>query len=178
MKTFIQKLVLTISFTVLVSVVNGQSRLLKMLEQQRYAKIVRMNDEKTVACKKDYINQRALAYSYSQMEVTDKAYDAYYELFSKYPNKVDAVDQLYFALAARKLELYGLSDSLILGLKDSAMAGQPLFEELTYAFFDQNKEKRSDYWSEFNFESSYTIKPFKQNTQQGEYAILKGLNGE
>ena len=178
MKTFIQKLLLTISFTVLVSVVNGQSRLLKMLEQQRYAKIVRMNDEKTVACKKDYINQRALAYSYSQMEVTDKAYDAYYELFSKYPNKVDAVDQLYFALAARKLELYGLSDSLILGLKDSAMAGQPLFEELTYAFFDQNKEKRSDYWSEFNFESSYSIKPFKQNTQQGEYAILKGLNGE
>ena len=92
MKTFIQKLVLTISFTVLVSVVNGQSRLLKMLEQQRYTKIVRMNDEKTVACKKDYINQRALAYSYSQMEVTDKAYDAYYELFSKYPNKVESKD--------------------------------------------------------------------------------------
>ncbi len=178
MKTFIQKLVLTISFTVLVSVVNGQTRLLKLLEQQRYAKIVQMNDEKTVACKKDYINQRALAYSYSQMEVTDKAYDAYYELFSKYPSQVDAIDQLYYALTARKLELYGLSDSLILGLKDSAMAGQPLFEELTYAFYDQNKEKRSDYWSEFNFEPNYTIKPFKQNTQDGEYSIIKGFDGE
>jgi hypothetical protein len=106
MKTLIQKLVLTITFATLVSVANGQSRLLKMLEQQRYAKIVQMNDEKTVACKKDYINQRALAYSYSQMEVTDKAYDAYYELFSKYPSQVDAIDQLYYALTARKLELY------------------------------------------------------------------------
>ena len=156
---------------------NAQSKMLKLLEQEKYEEIVRINGGKTVAKKRDYPNQKMLAYSYSRMEITDKAFDAYFELAEKYPNEVSPLDLLYYALSARKMEMYGLSDSLILFLKDNFYAGIPLFDELTLEFYQENKDKREDYWAEFNFSDNYTAKKIPQSSKLGDYGIVATPDG-
>ncbi len=151
----------------------AQSKPVEKVKQQRYYNIIKENGNKTVAIKKDYINQRALAYSFAQSELNDKAFDAYTELLDKYSAQVDAVDRLNFALVARKLELYGLSDSLILSLKsNSEYVGKPLFEELNEQFYTENKDKRSDYWQEYDFNSNYSLKQFPAASAAAEYGIV------
>jgi outer membrane protein OmpA-like peptidoglycan-associated protein len=155
----------------------SQSKVVKLLSQHKFSEIARLNEFKSTAKKKDYTNQRVLAYSYAQMNMPDKAYDAYYELLERYPSQVDATDKLYYALSARNMQLYGLSDSILLSLKDSTFNGLPLFEELTYPFYLQNKDKRDDYWEEFNFASNYYFKPFDQNSVKGEFALVSNMKG-
>lgn len=151
----------------------AQSKPVEKVKQQRYYNIIKENGNKTVALKKDYINQRALAYSFAQSELNDKAFDAYAELLDKYSAQADAVDRLNFALVARKLELYGLSDSLILSLKsNSEYVGKPLFEELNEQFYTENKDKRSDYWQEYDFNSNYSLKQFPAASAAAEYGIV------
>lgn len=156
---------------------NAQSKMLKLLEQEKYEEIVRLNGGKTVAKKRDYPNQKMLAYAYSRMEITDKAFDSYFELAEKYPNEVSPLDLLYFSLSARKMEMYGLSDSLILFLKDNFYAGIPLFDELTPEFYEENKDKREDYWAEFNFSDNYVTKKVPQNSSLGDYGIVATPDG-
>lgn len=156
---------------------NAQSKMLKLLEQEKYEEIVRINGGKTVAKKRDYPNQKMLAYAYSRMEITDKAFDSYFELAEKYPNEVSPLDLLYFSLSARKMEMYGLSDSLILFLKDNFYGGIPLFDELTPEFYEENKDKREDYWAEFNFSDNYVTKKVPQNSPLGDYGIVATPDG-
>lgn len=155
----------------------AQNKEIKQLYQQRYAQIIHDNNNKSEAIKKDYLSQKALAYAYFQSEIPEKSFDAYSILFEKYPTQVDATDKLYFALVSRKIELYGFSDSLLLNLKSNDLKGQPLFEELTEQFYQNNKDKRSDYWSEFDFNTNYTIKPFPQNSKLGEYGLIRDSKG-
>ena len=151
----------------------AQSKEVNKINQQRYYQIIKENGNKTVANKKDYINQRALAFSFAQSELNDKAFDAYSELLEKYSSQADAIDKLNFALVARKLELYGLSDSMILILKsDPQYAGGPLFEELNDQFYAENKDKRADYWQEYDFNSNYTLKQFPAASSAAEYGII------
>lgn len=151
----------------------AQTKEVQKVKQQRFYQIIKENGNKTVAKKKDYISQRALAYSFAQSEMNDKAFDAYSELLDKYSSQVDALDKLNFALVARKLELYGLSDSMILVVKANAeYAGKPLFDELTEQFYSENKEKRSDYWQDFDFNANYNIKPFPGASAAAEYGIV------
>ena len=157
--------------------INAQSRMLKLLEQEKYEEIVRRNGGKSKAKKNDYVNQKILAYAYSRMEITDKAFDAYYELIEKYPSQVSALDQLYFALAARKMEMYGLSDSIILQLKESSFSGIPLFDELTLEFYEENKEKRDEYWAEFNFSNNYSVVKLPQATDKGDFGLIPTPDG-
>lgn len=156
----------------------SQKKIIKQLSQQRFHEIVNANQNKTVARKKGYVYQRALAFSYAQMAMPEKAYDAYFELLEKYPSNVDDVDRLQFALVARQMELYGISDSLLLQLKVTAFAGAPLFEELTEDFYVANKDKRSDYWEEFNFQDNYVFKKIPQNTKMSEYALVPDGKGK
>ena len=155
----------------------AQSKMLKLLEQEKYEEIVRVNGGKTVAKKRDYPNQKMLAYAYSRMEITDKAFDAYFELAEKYPNEVSPLDLLYYSLAARKMEMYGLSDSLILFLKDNFYAGIPLFDELTPEFYQENKDKREDYWAEFNFSDNYAVKKVPQSSKIADYGMVTTPDG-
>ncbi len=155
----------------------SQASLVNKLNQHKYAEIVRRNNNKTRSKFNDYLNQRALAFSYAQMDVPEKAFDAYSELLERYTDRVDAVDKLNFALSARKMELYGLSDSILLSLKDTAFIGLPLFEELTQQFFIENKDKRANYWEEFDFIDNYNIKAFPQNSKMGEYGLVKDGKG-
>lgn len=151
----------------------AQSKEVNKINQQRYYQIIKENGNKTVANKKDYINQRALAFSFAQSELNDKAFDAYSELLEKYSSQADAIDKLNFALVARKLELYGLSDSMILTLKSNPeYAGKPLFEELNDQFYAENKDKRADYWQEYDFNSNYTLKQFPAASSAAEYGII------
>ena len=151
----------------------AQTKEVNKINQQRYYQIIKENGNKTVAHKKDYINQRALAYSFAQSELNDKAFDAYSELLDKYSSQADAFDKLNFALVARKLELYGLSDSMILTLKsNSEYAGKPLFEELNDQFYAENKDKRADYWQEYDFNSNYSLKQFPAASSAAEYGII------
>lgn len=156
---------------------SAQSKMIKLLEQEKYEEIVRKNGGKTVAKNRDYPNQKILAYAYSRMEITDKAFDAYFELAEKYPNEVSPLDLLHFSLAARKMEMYGLSDSIILFLKDNFYAGIPLFEELTPQFYEENKDKREDYWSEFNFSDNYLVKKVPQSGSKGDFGLVNTPDG-
>lgn len=156
---------------------SAQSKMLKLLEQEKYEEIVRKNNGKTVAKKRDYPNQKILAYAYNRMEISDKAFDAYFELAEKYPNEVSPLDLLHFSLAARKMEMYGLSDSIILFLKDNFYAGIPLFEELTPQFYEENKDKREDYWSEFNFSDNYLVKKVPQSGSKGDFGLVNTPDG-
>lgn len=156
----------------------AQSNTLKLLEQEKYEEIVRINGKKTVAKKGNYINQSALAFAYSKLEIQDKAFESYMELSDRYPNDITATDLLNYALSARKIELYGFSDSVILLLKDNFYQGIPLFEELTLAFYSENKDKRSDYWEEFNFTQNYSIKPLEGGTGNGDYGIVPSPDGD
>ncbi len=161
-----------------VGVSSAQKGMLKLLKQEKYEEIVRRNDNKTVAKTRDYPNQKILAYAYSRMEITDKAFDAYFELAEKYPNEVSPLDLLYFSLSARKMEMYGLSDSIILFLKDNFYSGVPLFDELTPDFYQENKEKRQDYWAEFNFTENYTVKKIPQSSAKGDYGLITTPDGK
>ncbi|MDA8629900.1 OmpA family protein, partial [Bacteroidia bacterium] len=155
----------------------SQSNVLTLIEQERYEEVVRLNGNRTFAKKGDYINQSALAFSYAKMEIQDKAFEAYMELSDSFPNEITATDLLHYALTARKMELYGFSDSLILILKDNFYQGIPLFEELTPAFYSENKNKRSDYWEEFNFTDNYCIKPMKGGIGNGDFGLITLPNG-
>ncbi len=164
---------LIISSIFLLNTISAQTKEVQKVKQQRYYQIIKENGNKTVAKKKDYLSQRALAYSFAQSEMNDKAFDAYSELLDKYASQIDAVDKLNFALVARKLELYGLSDSMILVVKSTPdYAGKPLFDELTDQFYVENKEKRSDYWQDFDFNSNYSMKPFPGASAAAEYGIV------
>ena len=156
---------------------SAQSKMLKLLEQERYEEIVRKNGGKTVAKNRDYPNQKILAYAYNRMEISDKAFDAYFELAEKYPSEVSPLDLLYLSLAARKMEMYGLSDSIILFLKDNFYAGIPLFEELTPQFYEENKDKREDYWTEFNFSDNYLVKKVPQSGSKGDFGLVNTPDG-
>jgi len=170
LKRFVLILVVLISF----SVANAQQKEVKKLDQQRYHQIIKENSNKTTSKKNDYLAQRALAFSFAQSELTDKAFDAYAELLDKYPSQADAVDKLNYALVARKMELYGLSDSLILLVKSTPeFQDKPLFDDLTADFYAENKEKRSDYWADYDFNSKYTIKPFPNASALGEYGVVR-----
>ena len=174
LKRFVLILVVLISF----SVANAQQKEVKKLDQQRYHQIIKENSNKTTSKKNDYLAQRALAFSFAQSELTDKAFDAYAELLDKYPSQADAVDKLNYALVARKMELYGLSDSLILLVKSTPeFQDKPLFDDLTADFYAENKEKRSDYWADYDFNSKYTIKPFPNASALGEYGVVSDNNG-
>ena len=155
----------------------SQSNILTLLEQEKYEEIVRVNRNQTFAKKGDYLNQSALAFSYAKMEIQDKAFEAYTELSDSFPNDITATDLLNYALSARKMELYGFSDSVILMLKDNFYQGIPLFEELTPAFYSENKDKRGDYWEEFNFTDNYRIKPMEGGTGNGDFGLLTLPNG-
>lgn len=161
----------------LAGTLSAQKKMFKLLEQEKYEEIVRINGGKTVAKKKDYPNQKILAFAYSRMEITDKAFDSYFELAEKYPNEVSALDLLNLALSARKMELYGLSDSLILFLKDNFYNGIPLFDELTPEFYEENKDKRSDYWFEFNFSDNYNLRKLPNGSDKGDYGIVPTPDG-
>lgn len=156
---------------------SAQSKMIKLLEQEKYEEIVRKNGGKTVAKNRDYSNQKILAYAYSRMEITDKAFDAYFELAEKYPNEVSPFDLLHFSLAARKMEIYGLSDSIILFLKDNFYAGIPLFEELTPQFYEENKDMGEYYWSEFNFSDNYLVKKVPQSGSKGDFGLVNTPDG-
>ena len=155
----------------------SQSNILTLIEQEKYEEVVRLNGNRTLAKKADYLNQSALAFSYAKMEIQDKAFEAYTELSDSFPNEITATDLLHYALTARKMELYGFSDSVILMLKDNFYQGLPLFEELTPAFYSENKNKRSDYWEEFNFTDNYRIKPMKGGIGNGDFGLLTLPNG-
>lgn len=176
MNVFNKFILLTLTFC-WVGFSGAQSKMLKLLEQEKYEEIVRVNGGKTVAKKRDYPNQKMLAYAYSRMEITDKAFDAYFELAEKYPNEVSPLDLLYYSLAARKMEMYGLSDSLILFLKDNFYAGIPLFDELTPEFYQENKDKREDYWAEFNFSDNYAVKKVPQSSKIADYGMVTTPDG-
>ena len=157
----------------LANTISAQTKEVQKVKQQRFYQIIKENGNKTVAKKKDYLSQRALAYSFAQSEMNDKAFDAYSELLDKYASQIDAVDKLNFALVARKLELYGLSDSMILVVKSTPdYSGKPLYDELTEQFYTENKEKRSDYWQDFDFNSNYNMKSFPAASAAAEYGIV------
>ena len=155
----------------------SQSNILTLIEQEKYEEVVRLNGNRTFAKNGDYLNQSALAFSYAKMEIQDKAFEAYTELSDSFPNEITATDLLHYALTARKMELYGFSDSVILMLKDNFYQGIPLFEELTPAFYSENKDKRGDYWEEFNFTDNYLIKPMEGGTGNGDFGLLTLPNG-
>ena len=138
----------------------------------KFSDIIARNGGETASKDANYISQKALAYAWAQSQYPEKAYDAYYELMNLYPEQVDAWDRLSFALAARKMELYGISDSLLLELKDSAYANENIFNALTADFYAANKELRSDYWSAMDFTPFYVVKPFISNTDMGEYGLV------
>ena len=142
------------------------------MEEEHYEEIAHRNNYKATACKKNYIEQSALAFSYYEMEIADKAFDAYSILAKDYAESITPRDQLYFALVARRLENYTFSDSLILALKNDFFNGSVLFEELTYLFYEANKNKIEDYWNEFDFSKNYRIKQFKSKNKSPELGLL------
>lgn len=174
------------SFNYIVSVVVGilftntslfaQKKLVDDIYTYNYTKIINQNGGKAIAKKSDYPHQRALAYSLAQVEQNTLAFESYSELFSKYADKVDGYDKLCFALVARKMENYLLSDSLLLLLKSTDYASQPFFNELSQEFIDQNKTAES-YWAENDFSTFYSVKPFPSNTKLGEYALVPDKKG-
>ena len=174
---FIKSLAIVSFFTVgLVSNAFGQKRLANDIYTYNYAGIISKNNGKAIAKVSDYPNQRALAFSHSQVENSQLAFEAYSELFSKFPGQVDAFDKLCFALSARRVENYLLSDSLLLALKTTDYSGQPFFNELNQEFIDQNVDAES-YWTENDFSQYYSVKPFISNSALGEYAMVPDKKG-
>lgn len=97
--------------------VSAQRKLANDIYTYNYAGIITKNSGKAISKTSDYPNQRALAFSHSQVENNQLAFEAYSELFLKFGSQVDAFDKLCYAIVARKVENYLLSDSLILALK-------------------------------------------------------------
>jgi outer membrane protein OmpA-like peptidoglycan-associated protein len=176
MNLFKYSAILAIGLLGQVSNVSAQKKLANDIYTYNYAGIIYKNNGKAIAQKADYPNQRALAFSHSQVENNQIAFEAYSELFLKYGDKVDAFDKLCYALSARKVENYALSDSLLLVLKGTDYAAKPFFQELTQEFVAQNAGAES-YWSENDFAEFYTFKPFNSNTSLGEYALVPDKKG-
>ena len=109
--------ILTIGLLSQINPAFAQKKLANDIYTYNYSGIIYKNNGKAIAKTQDYPNQRALAFSQSQVENNQLAFEAYSELFSKYSDKVDAFDKLCYALSARKVENYTLSDSLLIGLK-------------------------------------------------------------
>ena len=154
----------------------AQKKLVDDIYTYNYTKIINQNGGKAIAKKSDYPHQRALAYSLAQVEQNTLAFESYSELFAKYADKVDGYDKLCYALVARKMENYLLSDSLLLFLKSTDYAAQPFFNELSQEFIDQNKTAEN-YWAENDFSSFYSVKPFPSNSKLGEYALVPDKKG-
>ena len=154
----------------------AQKKLVDDIYTYNYTKIINQNGGKAIAKKADYPHQRALAYSLAQVEQNTLAFESYSELFAKYADKADAYDKLCYALVARKMENYLLSDSLLLLLKTTEYASQPFFNELSQEFIDQNKSAEN-YWAENDFSTFYSVKPFPSNTKNGEYALVSDKKG-
>lgn len=81
--------ILAIGFLGHVSNVSAQKKLAYDIYTYNYAGIIYKNNGKAIAQKADYPNQRALAFSHSQVENNQLAFEAYAELFLKYGDKVD-----------------------------------------------------------------------------------------
>ncbi len=173
-----RSILLLAAFLCLFNSAFAQKRLVRQIKQERFHQIVDYNQRKTVALNKSFAHQRALAYSYAQMAMPDKAYDAYFELLEKYPDSIQDVDRLQFALVARQMEFYGLSDSIMLYVKSKSFSSASLFEELNQDFYNANKEKRSDYWDEMNLQENFVIKKIPQSTSQSEYALVPDGKGK
>lgn len=154
----------------------AQKKLVDDIYTYNYTKIINQNGGKAIAKKSDYPHQRALAYSLAQVEQNTLAFESYSELFAKYADKVDGYDKLCYALVARKMENYLLSDSLLLFLKSTEYAAQPFFNELSQEFIDQNKTAEN-YWAENDFSTFYSVKPFPSNSKLGEYALVPDKKG-
>lgn len=161
----------------LVTNVQAQKKLANDIYTYNYAGIINKNNGKAIAKVADYPNQRALAFSHAQVENNQLAYESYAELFSKFGADVDAFDKLCYALSARKVENYALSDSLLLVLKSTEYSGKPFFNELSQEFIDQNASADGDYWAENDFSVYYSVKPFLSNSQLGEYAMVPDKKG-
>ena len=154
----------------------AQKKLVDDIYTYNYTKIIDQNGGKAIAKKSDYPHQRALAYSLAQVEQNALAFESYSELFAKYADMVDGYDKLCYALVARKMENYLLSDSLLLFLKSTEYAAQPFFNELSQEFIDQNKAAEN-YWAENDFSSFYSVKPFPSNSKLGEYSLVPDKKG-
>lgn len=168
--------ILTFGLLSQVSPVFAQKKLANDIYTYNYAGIINKNNGKAIAKTADYPNQRVLAFSHSQVENNQLAFEAYSELFSKYGDKVDAFDKLCFALAARKVENYLLSDSLLIVLKSTEYGDKPFFPELNSEFAAQNAGAET-YWPENDFSEFYMLKPFNSNTGLGEYALVPDKKG-
>ena len=166
-----------LAFLVQVTVnVTAQKSLVKAVYNSNYPKIIQLNNNQTVAVKKDYNNQRALAFAYCQSELLDKAFASYNVLFSSYSSQVDDLDKLYYSLSARKLGKYKLSDSLMLLLKSGAYASKPIFPELNQELADALNTD-SEYWSENDFDSFYVMKKFPSESTGSEFALVPDKKG-
>ena len=154
----------------------AQKKLVDDIYTYNYTKIINQNGGKAIAKKADYPHQRALAYSLAQVEQNALAFESYSELFAKYADMVDGYDKLCYALVARKMENYLLSDSFLLLLKNTEYASKPFYNELSQDFIDQNKAS-DNYWSENDFSTFYSLKPFTSNTKFGEYGLVSDKKG-
>lgn len=164
-----------LAFTVVFSV-SAQKSLVKTVYNNNYPKIIAFNGGKVEASKKDYNNQKALAFSYYQTEQTTKAKESYSILFAKYSGEVDDMDRLFYALNARKLQDYRFSDSMLLVLKNTSYKDKPLFPELSSELFDL-LHSQEEYWAENNFDSFFVIKPFAANTSNSEFGLIPDKKG-
>ena len=164
-----------LAFTVVFSV-SAQKSLVKAVYNNNYPKIIAFNGGKVEASKKDYNNQKALAFSYYQTEQTTKAKESYSILFAKYSGEVDDMDRLFYALNARKLQDYRFSDSMLLVLKNTSYKDKPLFPELSSELFDL-LHSQEEYWAENNFDSFFVIKPFAANTSNSEFGLIPDKKG-
>lgn len=177
MKSF--KSIIICAFTAIIAISNANAQGKKLVDDiytYNYAKIIKDNRNMVISVKSTYPNQRALAFSYAQSDYNEKAFDSYTELFNKFVAEIDDFDRLCFALVARKLENYSFSDSLLLLLKSTSYKAQPFFNELSQEFIDQNKGSET-YWLENDFSVFYAVKPFPNNTKNGEYALVPDKKG-
>lgn len=173
----IKSIAILLVFTLGVSLnVSAQRKLANDIFTYNYAGIINKNGGKAISKVSDYPNQRALAFSHSQVENNQLAYEAYSELFLKFGAEADAFDKLCYAVSARKIENYPLSDSLILFLKGTEYLGKPFYNELSQEFIDQNKTTET-YWAENDFSTFYSMKPFASNSKLGEYALIPDKKG-
>ena len=154
----------------------GQKSLVKAVYNNNYPKIISMNGGKVESTKKDYNNQRALAFSYYQTDQVNKATESYKILFNQYAGQVDDNDRLFYALNERKNKNYRFSDSILLVLKNTTYKDKPFFPELSSELFEL-LHAEEEYWSENNFDSFFVIKPFAANTSSGAIALVPDRKG-
>jgi len=159
-----------------VTSVSAQKSLVKAVYNNNYPKIIAANGGKVESSRKDYSNQKALAFSYYQTEQSSKAKESYAILFAKYAGEVDDMDRLFYALNARKIQDYRFSDSMLLVLKNTSYKDKPLYPELSSELFDL-LHSQEEYWSENNFDSFFVIKPFAANSVNSEFGLIPDKKG-